>query len=118
MVKPSDAGECQSQCCKFVAKKHLSPSKDFKKEDIKEYKVSEPSTLHLARPSVACCGSSAQHNNRTKLPRDGAEVCCLETNRCQFQAQTISGGISPPRLHGIQSERGEGTKAKLIQINL
>ena len=47
---------------KFVAKKPLSPSKDFKMEDTKEYKVSEPSTLHLARPSVASCGSSAQHN--------------------------------------------------------
>ena len=47
---------------KYVAMKPLSPSKDFKKEDTKEYKVSEPSTLHLARPSVASCGSSAQHN--------------------------------------------------------
>ena len=47
---------------KYVAMKPLSPSKDFKKEDIKEYKVSEPSTLHLARPSVVCCGSSAPHN--------------------------------------------------------
>ena len=93
-------------------RKLLSTSEDFKKEDlIMEYKVSEPSTLHLAGPSVVCCGSSAAQQNRTKLPRDGAEVCCLETNRCQFQAQTTSGGISPPRLNGIQSERGEGTKA-------
>ena len=44
-------------------RKLLSPSEDFKKEDlIMEYKVSEPSTLHLAGPSVVCCGSSAQHN--------------------------------------------------------
>ena len=42
---------------KYVAMKPLSPSKDFKKEDIKEYKVSEPSTLHLARPSVVCCAA-------------------------------------------------------------
>ena len=25
---------------------------------------------------VVCCGSSAAQQNRTKLPRDGAEVCC------------------------------------------
>ena len=46
---------------KYVAMKPLSPSKDFK-EDIKEYKVSELSTLHLAWPSVVCCGSNSPHN--------------------------------------------------------
>ena len=48
---------------KYVAKKPISPSKDHRKEDRKqEYKVSGTSTLHLAAPSVASCGSSAQHN--------------------------------------------------------
>ena len=61
---------------KYVARKPISPSEDHRKEDKKEYKVSEPSTLHLAGPSVVCCGSSAAQQNRTKLPRDGAEVCC------------------------------------------
>ena len=61
-LRGSAAGRGRDYEEKFVAKKPLSPSKDFKKEDTKEYKVSEPSTLHLARPSVASCGSSAQHN--------------------------------------------------------
>ena len=55
---------------KYVTMKPLSPSKDFKKEDIKEYKVSEPSTLHLARPSVVCCGSSAHAHNRASSSFD------------------------------------------------
>ena len=55
---------------KYVAMKPLSPSKDFKKEDIKEYKVSEPSTLHLARPSVFCCGSSAHAHNRANFDHE------------------------------------------------
>ena len=55
---------------KYVAMKPLSPSKDFKKEDIKEYKVSEPSTLHLARPSVVCCGSSAHAHNRANFDHE------------------------------------------------
>ena len=58
----SAAGRGHDYKEKYVAMKPLSPSKDFKKEDIKEYKVSEPSTLHLAWPSVVCCGSSAPHN--------------------------------------------------------
>ena len=75
-LRGSAAGRGRDYEEKFVAKKPLSPSKDFKMEDTKEYKVSEPSTLHLAWPSVVCCGSSAAQQNRTKLPRDGAEVCC------------------------------------------
>ena len=47
---------------KYVARKPISPSKDHRKEDRKEHKVSGTSTLHLAAPSVASCGSSAQHN--------------------------------------------------------
>ena len=47
----------------YVAMEPISPSKDHRKEDRKqEYKVSGTSTLHLAAPSVASCGSSAQHN--------------------------------------------------------
>ena len=46
----------------YVARKPISPSKDHRKEDRKEHKVSGTSTLHLAAPSVASCGSSAQHN--------------------------------------------------------
>ena len=39
----------------YVAKKPISPSKDYRKEDRKqEYKVSGTSTLHLAAPSVVC----------------------------------------------------------------
>ena len=55
---------------KYVAMKPLSPSEDFKKEDIKEYKVSEPSTFHLARPSVVCCGSSAHAHNRANFDHE------------------------------------------------
>ena len=47
---------------KYVDRKPISPSEDYRKEDRKEYKVSGTSTLHLAAPSVASCGSSAQHN--------------------------------------------------------
>ena len=61
-LRGSAAGRGRDYEEKFVAKKPLSPSKDFKMEDTKEYKVSEPSTLHLAWPSVVCCGSSAPHN--------------------------------------------------------
>ena len=39
---------------KYVARKPISPSKDHRKEDRKEYKVSGTSTLHLAAPSVVC----------------------------------------------------------------
>jgi len=46
----------------YVARKPISPSEDYRKEDKKEYKVSGTSTLHLAAPSVANCGSSTQHN--------------------------------------------------------
>ena len=46
----------------YVARKPISPSEDYRKEDRKEHKVSGTSTLHLAAPSVASCGSSAQHN--------------------------------------------------------
>ena len=38
----------------YVARKPISPSKDHRKEDRKEYKVSGTSTLHLAAPSVVC----------------------------------------------------------------
>ena len=38
----------------YVVKKPISPSKDHRKEDRKEYKVSGTSTLHLAAPSVVC----------------------------------------------------------------
>ena len=88
---------------KYVAMKPLSPSKDFKKEDIKEYKVSEPSTLHLAGPSVVYCGSSAQHNRRFS-PRDGADVGGGETNRSQFSAWTNSGRDSPHQ-HPVSARR-------------
>ena len=39
---------------KYVVTKPISPSKDHRKEDRKEYKVSGTSTLHLAAPSVVC----------------------------------------------------------------
>ena len=76
---------------KYVAKKPISPSEDHRKEDRKEYKVSGTSTLHLAAPSVASCGSSAQHNCCELWPRDGADVCRLQPNRSQFRAKTITG---------------------------
>ena len=38
----------------YVARKPISPSEDYRKEDKKEYKVSGTSTLHLAAPSVVC----------------------------------------------------------------
>ena len=85
-------------------RKLLSTSEDFKKEDlIMEYKVSEPSTLHLAGPSVVCCGSSAQHNRRFS-PRDGADVGGGETNRSQFSAWTNSGRDSPHQ-HPVSARR-------------
>ena len=46
----------------YVDPKPISTSEDYRKEDRKEHKVSGTSTLHLAAPSVASCGSSAQHN--------------------------------------------------------
>ena len=46
----------------YVDTKPISTSEDYRKEDRKEHKVSGTSTLHLAAPSVASCGSSAQHN--------------------------------------------------------
>ena len=61
-LRGSAAGRGHDYEEKYVARKLISPSEDHRKEDKKEYKVSEPSTLHLAGPSVVCCGSSAQHN--------------------------------------------------------
>ena len=69
-LQGSAAGRGRDYEEKFVAKKPLSPSKDFKMEDTKEYKVSEPSTLHLARPSVVCCGSSAHAHNRANFDHE------------------------------------------------
>ena len=94
---------------KYVAMKPLSPSKDFKKEDIKEYKVSEPSTLHLARPSVVCCGSSAPHN-RANFDHEMVLMSSVE------KAAEVS-SLSRPSARGLNrkqlqvSAEGETSKA-------
>ena len=78
---------------KYVAKKPISPSKDHRKEDTKEYKVSEPSTLHLAWPSVVCCGSSAPHN-RTNFDHEMVLMSSVE------KAAEVS-SLSRPSARGL-----------------
>ena len=58
---------------KYVFTKPISPSKDHRKEDRKEYKVSGTSTLHLAAPSVVCLRQ--QRAAQDKLFRLAARWC-------------------------------------------
>ena len=108
-LRGSAAGRGRDYEEKFVAKKPLSPSKDFKMEDTKEYKVSEPSTLHLARPSVVCCGSSAPHN-RTNFDHEMVLMSSVE------KAAEVS-SLSRPSARGLNrkqlqvSAEGETSKA-------
>ena len=108
-LRGSAAGRGRDYEEKFVAKKPLSPSKDFKMEDTKEYKVSEPSTLHLARPSVVCCGSSAPHN-RANFDHEMVLMSSVE------KAAEVS-SLSRPSARGLNrkqlqvSAEGETSKA-------
>ena len=108
-LRGSAAGRGRDYEEKFVAKKPLSPSKDFKMEETKEYKVSEPSTLHLAWPSVVCCGSSAPHN-RTNFDHEMVLMSSVE------KAAEVS-SLSRPSARGLNrkqlqvSAEGETSKA-------
>ena len=108
-LRGSAAGRGRDYEEKFVAKKPLSPSKDFKMEDTKEYKVSEPSTLHLAWPSVVCCGSSAPHN-RANFDHEMVLMSSVE------KAAEVS-SLSRPSARGLNrkqlqvSAEGETSKA-------
>ena len=100
---------------KYVAMKPLSPSKDFKMEDTKEYKVSEPSTLHLARPSVVCCGSSAHAHNRANFDHEMV-LMSAGWNQHEVSSQTRPSARGLTTGQQQQESQCEGEISKAIII--
>ena len=113
-LRGSAAGRGHDYEEKYVARKPISPSKDHRKEDTKEYKVSEPSTLHLARPSVVCCGSSAPHN-RANFDHEMV-LMSAGWNQHKVSSQTSPSARGPSS--SMEPVRGRNQQGKKYLIHL